>query len=258
MENNLYKFEEQFNFKDVITVYLSHLCKYFTYVKKTQEDDNDNGVGEDGNSNNVNEQNEPNVNSNVGYSYNSYSNITRPQKVSSYSRASINVVREIFSKGYEISVFNEGTNIQDFAINNCDISNFAVSTVDNGHRKIHILKNLLENSRTPDFFKLNTSEPDDNWEKIYSSSFNRAYEKTVTNLLQENYKEILSIVNHDIIKKKQFKSQFPMQCVLPPHIFNEIQSNEYLEDISLNTQHSSYPCKATSWWAVPSPPPPIP
>ena len=241
-ENNLYKFEELFNFQDVITVYLSHLCKFFTYVKKTQDDDNDNGAGLV-NDDNENDKNETNVNVNVGYSYNSYSNITRPQKTSSYSKASINIVKEIFSKGYEISVFNEGTNIQDFAINNCDISNFAVSTVDNGHRKIHILKNLLENSRTPDFFKLNTTEPDDNWEKIYSNSFNRAYEKTVTNLLKENYKEILSIVNHDIIKKKQYKSQFPMQCVLPPHIFNEIQSDEYLEDISLNTQHSNYHCK---------------
>ena len=102
---------------------------------------------------------------------------------------------------HEILLFNENTIVQGFTINSCDISTFAVSTGIQGHRKINILDNLLVRSRGENLYKLTEQEPE-NWEERYKKSFNYNYVNLAEEQMQTRYNEILAIINHDIVKKK--------------------------------------------------------
>lgn len=220
-EDSLKMFEMKFQLNKIIIKYISYLCKQLKYErKKENEEDEDNIIdNNDDNNNNNNNINDSN-----------------------YNKASIEIMNEIFGTGYEIAVFNENTIVQGFTINSCDISTFAVSTGIQGHRKINILDNLLVRSRGENLYKLTEQEPE-NWEEKYKKSFNYNYVNLAEEQMQTRYNEILAIINHDIVKKKNKKVKFSMQAPLPPEIFNEIPSSHYIEDISLNDINPSSFCK---------------
>ena len=217
-------FEHFFNLNNIIVKYISFLCKRIKYEKK-QFDSNDNN-DDDIIINNSIEENE-----NENYI---------PE--SSYTKASINIVNQVFANGYEIAKFNDNLIIQDFCINKCDISNIAVSILSSGHRKINLLNSLLVRSRSDNFFNLTENNPD-NWEEVYKKSFNHNYSNLADNLLKNNYNEIISIITHEITEPRKKLVQFPLSSSLPPEIFNEIPSINYLEDISLNDFNTSNYCK---------------
>ena len=138
-------FESKFQLKEIIITYISHLCKQFKYERKTQEEEDNEIIDSDNKDN------------------------TTPN--SHYNKTSISIVNQIFNTGYEVALFNESTIVQGFAINPCDISNIAVSTVSLGHRKINMLYNILVRSRSENLYKLTEPEPE-NWEEVYKKSFN--------------------------------------------------------------------------------------
>jgi WD40 repeat protein len=117
----------------------------------------------------------------------------------------------------------------------------AVSMISSGHRKINILNSLLVSSRNNNYYDLTEKNTDD-WEEIYKKSFNYNYSNIAENLLKENYNEIISIISQDITSRNNYV-QFPMTCSLPPEYFNEIQSEKYYEDISLNDINTLSYCK---------------
>lgn len=215
-EDALKNFESKFQLKEIIITYISHLCKQFKYERKTQEEEDNEIIDSDNKDN------------------------TTPN--SHYNKTSISIVNQIFNTGYEVALFNESTIVQGFAINPCDISNIAVSTVSLGHRKINMLYNILVRSRSENLYKLTEPEPE-NWEEVYKKSFNHHYINLSKEYIRDRYNEIIPIIYHDIVKAKKKKEKFPMQCYLPPEIFNEIPSNDYLDDISLNDINSSSYCK---------------
>ena len=217
-------FEHLFKLNNIIVKFISFLCKRIKYERK-QFDTNDN--------------NDDDVIINTSLEENENENYM-PE--SSYTKASINIVNEVFANGYEIAKFNENVIIQDFCINKCDISNIAVSILSSGHRRINLLNSLLVRSRSDNFYNLTENNPD-NWDEVYKKSFNHNYSNLAENLLKNNYNELISIITHEITEPRKKLVQFPLSTSLPPEIFNEIPSSNYLEDISLNDFNTSNYCK---------------
>ena len=214
-------FEHFFNLNELIIKYISFLCKRIKYEKKKFDNEN---KDDDVIINHSIDENDDYI----------------PE--SSYTKASINIVNQVFGNGFEIAKFNENYIVQDFCINKCDISNIAVSMVSSGHRKINLLNSLLISSRTDNFYNLSENNSDD-WEEIYKKSFNHNYSNIAENLLKDNYNEIVSIIINDITEPRKKLDQFPKSCLLPPELYNEIQSEKFTEDISLNDYNSSSYCK---------------
>ena len=214
-------FEHLFNLNNIIVKYISFLCKRLKYEKK-QFDSNDNNNDDDIIINNSYEENE-----NENYI---------PE--SSYTKASINIVNQVFSNGFEIAKFNENLIIQDFCVNKCDISNIEVSILSSGHRKLNLLNSLLVRSRSDNFFNLSENNRD-NWDEVYKKSFNHNYSNLAETLLKNNYNEIISIITHEITEPKKKLVQFPLSSSLPPEIFNEIPSEHYLEEKIIRFKDSS-------------------
>ena len=220
-------FENTFNLKDIIIKYLSYLCYIIKYERKkyNSNDQDDNSDKEE-----IKIENIPIDETQENYI---------PE--CSYTKRSINRVNQVFRNGFEIAKFDENIIVQDFAINKCDISNIAVSMISSGHRKINLLNSLLVSSRNNNFYNL-TEKNNDDWEELYKKSFNYNYSNIAENLLKENYNEIISIISHNITSRSNY-TQFPMTCSLPPENFNEIQSEKYNEDISLNDINTLSYCK---------------
>jgi hypothetical protein len=123
--DKLRAFEEKFELKKNMLKHMSSICKYVKYERNKDIVANDQ--------------------SEVGYVPISGS---IPMDFLKYSRDSVRIVNQIFKNGIDVVNFGEGHSIQDFAINNCDVSNFAVSLLNQGHKKINIMSNLLLRRRS--------------------------------------------------------------------------------------------------------------
>jgi hypothetical protein len=122
--DKLRAFEEKFELKKNMLKYMSNICKYVRYERVKVDSE---------------EQVE-------GRQFNMSNNLSVDFR--KYSRDSVRIVNQIFKNGIDVVNFGEGHDIQDFAINNCDVSNFAISLLNQGHKKINIMSNLLLKRRS--------------------------------------------------------------------------------------------------------------
>ena len=204
-------FESTFNLRNIICKYITYLSGKFKYEKKQENDPLE-------------------VNINLA-------DPTLPP--STYTISSINIVSSVFHKiGYEIFNLSENLTINDFCLNNCDMTQMAVSFGSQGNIKINILNNLLNKKKTGSLLSLMEKDALENWEQSYKNSYISDYYSLLEKQTQENYNEILSILYHGIYFKRKNFTQFPQFLRLPPKYFNSIPSSDFLINISSQTKYS--------------------
>ena len=64
------------------------------------------------------------------------------------TKESVKIINQLLKNGLEIVLFNETFRIHDFSINNCDNSKMSVALLQQGHKRINILNNMLKRKRT--------------------------------------------------------------------------------------------------------------
>jgi hypothetical protein len=64
------------------------------------------------------------------------------------TKESVKIINQLLKNGLEIVLFNETFRIHDFTINNCDNSKMSVALLQQGHKRVNVLHNLLKRKRS--------------------------------------------------------------------------------------------------------------
>ena len=209
------KFEKIFKLGENIKNYLPFLTYNFKYEKNKEHNSN-------------NKDNQINI----------ADNLLPPSSISSKS---IQIVNNIFGNGYDICNYNNELKVNDFCINSCDITQMSISLLDKGNIKINVLDKIigkLENKKEEE--KEIELDNITHWENAYKVSMHKDFKYLIEfKLIKNNFDNIYPILYKNIVMPKyqnkynDMISHFPEKLSLPPNYFNNVQSQHFLDEISL-------------------------